>query len=95
MFYTREELEVLSVLTGIAFEQLRDPQPNVEAVRMLRQRLDWFFSDFLVRPDLTRERDGKTGAELLVKALQKTINKCAIQDRFDLQTEFDQRRRAR
>jgi len=54
--------------------------------------LEWFFTQFLGLPELVKERDGKTVAELLVKALQKTINKSPEGDRFDLQGDFERRR---
>ncbi len=91
-FYNDEELVRLAELTTVPLAELSDPKPNVDAVRRLRGRLDWFFDVFLVTPELVKERDGKTAAELLVKALQKTINKCPAAERFDLQGEFERRR---
>lgn len=91
-FYNAEELARLAALTKVPLAELSDPKPNIDAVRKLRARLDWFFDVFLVTPELVKERDGKTAAELLVKALQKTINKCPAAERFDLQREFERRR---
>jgi 5-methylcytosine-specific restriction endonuclease McrA len=89
------QLERLSALTGISLHELSDPTPNIAAVEALKGRLDWFFDDFLHRPELERIRDGKTAGELLVKALQKTINKCPKRNQFDLAGEFARRRTAK
>jgi len=91
-FYAPDELSKLSKITGVPLRDLADPKPNVDAVQRLHEKLAWFLEEFLVRPELTKERDGKTVAELLVKALQKTINKCPPGTRFDLQAEFEHRR---
>jgi hypothetical protein len=72
-FYTREELERLSTMVGLPLEELEDPSPNRDAITQLVARLDWFFHEFLAEPELTRTRDGKRAADLLVKALQKAL----------------------
>lgn len=90
-YYDDAALAVLSKITGIPLPELKDPSPNMEAVSMLLDRLDWFFDDFLSKPELTKERDGKVAGELLVKALQKTINK-AKGSYINLQHEFEVRR---
>jgi hypothetical protein len=92
-FYDIPQMAALAAITGIPLVELTDPSPNVEAVRLLRGRLDWFFNDFLCRPELTKVRDGKTAAELLVKALEKVISACPVEDRFPLTKEFERRRR--
>lgn len=75
-FYTEDELGRLSELTGIPLEELRDPAPNMEAVRLLGQNLDWFHNDFLTLPALQQIRDGKLTADLVVKALSKALSRC-------------------
>lgn len=91
-FYDEEELARLAEIVELPLEELRDPSPNCDAVERLRARLDWFFDVFLTSPLLVKERDGKTAAELLVKALQKTINKCPPALRLDLEGELGRRR---
>jgi hypothetical protein len=89
-FYRKPgQLDALATITGIPLAELRNPTPNLHAIRLLRSRLRWFFTDFCSRPDLTKERDGKIAVELLLKALQKTLNKCPRGAPFDLQAEFD------
>jgi len=92
-FYTGPgTLEALAKITQLPLDELCDPSPNCEAVLLLRKRIDWFFSTFLTSALLVKVRDGKTAGELLVKALQKTINKCPAGIRFDLEAELARRR---
>lgn len=91
-FYTPEELKRLAKITGIPINQLRSPSPNIAALTCLHNRLDWFFDKFLRRPEMLEERDGKVTGELLVKALQKVLNKCNDGPLFDLQAEHEKRR---
>jgi hypothetical protein len=75
-YYTAEELQRLSIITGIPIEQLQDPSPNMEAVALLGQNLDWFANEFLTLPSLQQDRDGKLTADLVVKALRKVLARC-------------------
>lgn len=74
-FYTSEELDGLSVLTGLPLEELEDPSPNMEALELLRERAEWFCNEFLNREELQEVRDGKRAADLLVKALDKALSR--------------------
>ncbi len=89
-FYDHNELSRLAESTGIPLDELRDPSPNVEAIELLADRLDWFFDDFLQRDELQTERDGKLPADLLVKALQRAINLANGVD-LDLSALYEQR----
>jgi hypothetical protein len=92
-FYKKPgQLEALAELTGIPLVELQQPQPNLTALRLLSERLEWFFGDFLQRPEHLKERDGKIAVELIVKALQKAINAAPEADRFDLAAEFERLR---
>jgi hypothetical protein len=90
-FYDEDEIERLATITGIPIDQLRDPSPNLEAIDLLAERLDWFFDDFLQGEALQAERDGKLPAELLVKALQRAIA-LAPGRQLDLTGEYERRR---
>lgn len=92
-FYSADKIKQLSLKTGLPLEELNNPSPNLEAVNLLMARLDWFFDEFLHKPELTKVRDGKVPAELLVKALQKTINKIPETERpvIDLKKEYQRR----
>lgn len=90
-FYSEEQIVKLSEITNIPGDELLVPGPNMEAVDLLVNRLDWFFGEFINKPELTKERDGKVASELLVKALQKTFNKCPGGAPIDLQKEYEKR----
>jgi hypothetical protein len=89
-FYDENELARLSEITGVRLDDLKDPSPNVEAIKLLGGRLDWFFDEFLQRPELQTERDGKLPADLLVKALQKAISRSGSID-LNLDALYSQR----
>jgi hypothetical protein len=72
-FYTPEEREGLSELTGLPMAELEDPSPNMGALGLLRQRSEWFCNEFLQREELQEVRDGKRAADLLIKALDKAL----------------------
>jgi len=73
-YYSPNELRELAKITGLQLECLRDPSPNVKAIKLLGKRLDWFFDEFIPSGELNKVREGKATAELLVKALQKAVN---------------------
>lgn len=91
-FYDAEELQKLSEITGIPVKELKNPTPNLAAIKLLQVRLDWFFGEFLRKPEMLEERDGKVTGELLVKAIQKAMNKCHGGAPFNLQQEHERRR---
>lgn len=85
------ELEALSEKTGIPLIELENPTPNTEVIDALMDKLDWFFDDFLTRKEMVRELDGKIAAELVVKALQKTLDKYEGGVPIDLMDEYKKR----
>ena len=91
-FYTADELERLAELTDIPLTELVSPHPNADAIKDLRERLDWFFDVFLERPELQEVRDGKVAADLLLKALQKAIDAAPLELRFSILEMSDERR---
>ena len=72
-YYSPEELLRLSKITGIRLAELMNPAPNLEAIKRLGKRLDWFFGNFLQQEELQKVRDGKLTADLVVKALKKVL----------------------
>lgn len=88
-YYEPAELDRLSAITGIPLEELQDPSPNRDAIARLAGRLDWFFNEFLWREDLQAVHDGKLPADLLVRALQRAI------DRSDLMLDLEEEHRRR
>jgi len=92
-FYTKNKLLQLSQIVGLTPEDLADPSPNMEAVELLLKRLDWFFNDFLMTEDMVKEREGKITGELVVKALQKVLERCRDGAPVDLVRLYNKRRR--
>lgn len=82
-------LAKLSQITGISIYELQNPTPNMDVVNALVRNLDWFFNNFLMRPEMTKERDGKIAAELVVKALQKTLDRCYNGAPIDLVAAYE------
>lgn len=91
-YYDADELRRLSGIIGVPLDELTDTSPNRDAVQRLIGRLDWFFDDFLVRPELQAERDGKRSADLLIKGLQKTLARDPRGPAIDLAALYRQRR---
>lgn len=87
-YYDEDELQRLSAITGVPLEDLLDPGPNMDAIQRLADNIDWFFSDFLQREELQTVRDGKRPADLLVKALQKAMNRQREGSRLDLEGAY-------
>lgn len=92
-FYTPTKLAALSKITGIPPDDLAKTHPNEEALTLLLRRPKWFFGEFLLRDEMTKERDGKIAGELVVKALQKVLARSGQYKGINLQTEYDRRRR--
>lgn len=90
-FYNENELIRLSEITQLPMEELLDPSPNIEAIDKLEQHQDWFFEEFITSGQLEKVREGKNTAALLVKALQKTINRYPGGAPYDLEREAKRR----
>lgn len=82
----------LTKITGIPPDDLAKTHPNEKAIALLLRRLDWFFGEFLMREEMTKERDGKIAGELVVKALQKVLARSGQHKGVNLQAEYDRRR---
>jgi hypothetical protein len=89
-FYTPNEIKRLALMVGLSEAELRNPAPNRGIVNLLLQKRDWFFDEFLTSSEMTKEREGKTAAELLVKALDKVL--AAAGSRVRLTDELERRR---
>jgi hypothetical protein len=92
-FYTEPELRRLSELAGLSLHELKNPGANPDVARALLGRLDWFFEEFLVSPAMSEVQDGKTAAELVVKAVQKALSRLNEGPAIDLRREWDKHRR--
>ncbi len=92
-FYTASEIRRLASIVGLSEAELLNPAPNRAILDLLLAKLDWFFDEFLTSDEMTKERDGKTAGELLVKALDKVL--AAAGSRVRLTEELERRRRRR
>lgn len=88
-FYTRAELEELAEITGLSEDELKRRSINEDAVRKLREDVEWFFEDFLDNDEYQKDRDGKIVADLIVQSIQHRINESEI----DLNLVGEYRRR--
>lgn len=91
-FYTPVKLAALARITGIPIAELSQTHPNDQALALLVRKLDWFFSEFLLREEMTKDRDGKITGELVVKALQKVMARSTKHRTINLQNEYERRR---
>jgi len=90
-FYTAVKLRNLSNITGIPYEDISNPTPNTRAVELIINKIEWLMNDFCQKPELQKFRDGKLTAELLLKALQKTINRTIYGKDYDLIEIYQER----
>ncbi|MGM0511805.1 MAG: hypothetical protein ACQER3_03860 [Pseudomonadota bacterium] len=92
-FYNAIQINQLSQLTSLSVAELMAPEPNHEVIKELLNRLDWFYEEFLMKPSLLIERDGKISAELIVKALDKVlIRSQLVKYNFSFVDEYNRRR---
>ena len=94
-FYPPKKLVALAKITGIPLGELSQPHPNETALDLLLSRLEWFFGEFLLRNEMTKERDGKITGELVVKALQKVLERSHVRRSVNLQDDYEKRRARR
>lgn len=87
-FYNLEELQKLSAITGVPLKQLSDPSPNEEVLAALIEKSDWLMKEFLMRPDIQKDRDGKVTAELICKALDKVIDRSSLSGKFSFLQKY-------
>ncbi|MGY4002818.1 HNH endonuclease [Aeromonas sanarellii] len=92
-FYNPDQIEQLSYFTGLSVDELITPEPNHEVIEELLTRLDWLYEEFLTKPTLLMERDGKITAELVVKALDKVLMRSrTVRYDFSFVDEYNRRR---
>lgn len=72
-FYTENEINKLSKITGLSVQELNNPKPNEKALEKLIESEKWFFEDFLIKNKLFKDKDGKNSAELICVALDKVV----------------------
>lgn len=90
-FYEESRLEELAIVTGIPICEIKNPEPNLAALESILLNLDWLYENFLKRPDLLKERDGKITAELVCKALDRVLSFTPNRNGFSFVSEFHAR----
>lgn len=91
-FYTDSELLELSKITNISLDDLKNPSPNEDALKLLIESIDWFFDDYLSsKEELFIEKDGKISAELICKAIDKVIKQSSNEYEISFINEFNKR----
>lgn len=94
-YYSEQELKNLAALTGLDVSELNCLEPNHEVIAEIIRREDWLFDEFLQKPELLKEKEGKITAELVVKALDKVLRR-SLQKKYDYSfvEEYNKRRDA-
>ena len=72
------KLERLAEITGIDKRRLLHPKKeiNIAAVEELKNRIEWFFEDFLSESDYQKIREGKKASDLIVASIQRVLDEC-------------------
>jgi hypothetical protein len=72
-FYSTEELQNLSTITGLSLSLLKQKKVKDEVIKKLLEKVDWFFDEFLNNRDYQKVRSGKRTSDLIYKAIAKQI----------------------
>ena len=89
-YYSEEELERLSGITGIPLDILHSKKANGKVIRLLRKHVVWFFDDFLSQPDYQKIHDGKLEADKIYAAIVRVIDTDIDFKDIDLIEEYRQ-----
>lgn len=72
-FYTEDELEKLSKITGLSIELLHTRSVNPAALSKLLEDVVWYFDEFLARKDYQKVRDGILTADKINDSLSRVL----------------------
>lgn len=72
-FYTEEELEQLSRLTGLSMDTLHHRGINEKVLALLVDKVVWYFDVFLMRDEYQKVRDGILTADKINDSLKRVI----------------------
>ena len=76
----------MSEITGISLNTLQLRTSNEIVIKKLKEKIVWFFDEFLVFPEYQKEREGKTVANSILHSLQKIVSKSSMP--FNLLEEY-------
>lgn len=72
-FYSEEELQRLSDITGLSLEQLHTREVNQQVLDLLIDNVVWFYDEFLMDNDYQKVRDGIRTADKINDSLKRII----------------------
>lgn len=72
-YYSNDELERLSEITGLSMEVLRYKGVNRTVLQLLVDNVEWFYDDFLTEPDYQKVRGGIKTADKINDSLKRVI----------------------
>lgn len=90
-FYSPAKLIELSEITGISLDIINSTSVNETVIKLLKDKIIWFFETFMIFVEYTKVRKGKKVSDSILHSLQKVIN--SSQNRFDLLAEYDMRKK--
>lgn len=86
-FYSEDELERLSKITGLSMEQLHTREVNMVVLNLLIQNIVWFYDEFLMSSDYQKVRDGIKTADKINDSLKRIIaGKTDLADEYKKRT---------
>lgn len=72
-YYSEDELERLSSITGLSLTQLHKKEVNQQVLDLLIANVVWFYDEFLMNPDYQKIRDGIRTADKINDSLKRII----------------------
>ena len=82
-YYSENELQNLSEITGLSYEQLHTREINSEVLDLLIKNVVWYFDDFLMREDYQKIRDGIKTADKINDSIKRVISgKCDLVEEY-------------
>lgn len=82
-YYTEDELDELSKITGLKLEILKSQEINMEVLDLLVKNIVWFYDVFLMKNDYQKVRDGILTADKINDSLKRVIK-----GKIDLAEEY-------
>lgn len=85
-FYNEKKLVELSKITGIPIGILKSRPVNNKVLEKLKEKVVWFFDEFLNQKDCQKIRGGKRTSDLIYKAMVDVVNRSGME--LDLIKEY-------
>mgnify|MGYP001088648626 CR=1 FL=1 len=85
-FYSEDKLKELTKITGLSEDFIHSRQINMKALQALKNKVVWFFDEFLMEPDYQKVRKGKRTSDLIYKAVDAAIKASGV--KIDLTVEY-------